>query len=480
MMNKKTKPFGQRRVALPLRLSLLLCVFMLPFQVQANEAVMPAVEAKIPLQLSADATARPAYLARSQRRFDATSPIIGELQGGLFCSRKNDIVWNQKSSELLLPTNAMFARFRRELQQYGYPVPMPVAQPLFQEKTDANAPGTGDKPRPQDFNLQVGVIVSQVQTNLCLKGTNTWTGEAYVRLEWQVFAPEQRKVIYRTTTEGVYRARDKNFEGAVPPMPVEAFAVAVHNLLADPQFALAVQAPYDSVAAAANANLPQGTTDPAVPGSPVLIDNQPAEHPGSDIAKVMPELRSAVVTVLTERGSGTGFYIGSSGWLLTNYHVIGGAQSVRVRLPTGRELVAQVARADAARDIALLKTETPGVRPMPLRNGEPGVGEDVYALGSPLGDAFNTTLTRGILSGVRMVRDLEFLQSDVAILPGSSGGPLLDKSGQVVGITVAGLGAKGLAGMNFFIPVGSAIERLHLQLQNQNQGQTQSQVSKKP
>jgi S1-C subfamily serine protease len=146
--------------------------------------------------------------------------------------------------------------------------------------------------------------------------------------------------------------------------------------------------------------------------------------------------------------------------------VIGQAGVVRVRLPTGRELQAEVVRVDAARDIALLKTEAPGVRPMPLRMGEPGIGEDVYALGSPLGDAFNTTLTRGILSGVRKVRDLDFLQSDVAILPGSSGGPLLDKSGQVIGITVAGLGAKGLAGMNFFIPVGSALERLQLKLQN--------------
>ncbi|WP_326491478.1 S1C family serine protease [Herbaspirillum frisingense] len=60
----------------------------------------------------------------------------------------------------------------------------------------------------------------------------------------------------------------------------------------------------------------------------------------------------------------------------------------------------------------------------------------------------------------------------MAILPGSSGGPLLDKSGQVIGITVAGLGAKGLAGMNFFIPVGSALQRLNLQLLDRPSSQT--------
>ena len=73
-------------------------------------------------------------------------------------------------------------------------------------------------------------------------------------------------------------------------------------------------------------------------------------------------------------------------------------------------------------------------------------------------------LTRGILSGYRTINNLRFLQSDVAILPGNSGGALLEKAGQVIGITVAGLGAKGLAGMNFFIPIEDALSKLSLQV----------------
>lgn len=470
MMIKTLRQSRQPRMALlPPMAVLLACALGLAPEAQGSEALMPAVESKTPLQMPAQAAARPAYLARAQRRFDQGSQgsqVIGELQGGIFCTRKNEIIWNQNSAEVMLPANALFQRFRSELQQHGYPVPSAPAEPLFREQ---GAEAAGERARPPDFNLQVGVIIDQLQTNLCGKGSDGWTGEASVRLEWQVFAPEQRKVIYRGMSEGVFRSRERSLEGRAPPIPLEAFGVAVRNLLADPRFALALQSPYDRVAAAANGNAESAvarTPAPAPPGRPLSIDNQPAERGSSEIAKRMPELRSAVVTVLTERGSGTGFYIGSSGWLLTNQHVIGQAAAVRVRLPTGRELLAEVVRVDAARDIALLKTEAPGVRPMPLRTGEPGIGEDVYALGSPLGDAFNTTLTRGILSGVRKVRDLDFLQSDVAILPGSSGGPLLDKSGQVIGITVAGLGAKGLAGMNFFIPVGSALERLQLQLQN--------------
>jgi S1-C subfamily serine protease len=73
-------------------------------------------------------------------------------------------------------------------------------------------------------------------------------------------------------------------------------------------------------------------------------------------------------------------------------------------------------------------------------------------------------LTKGILGGIRELNQQNYLQSDVAILPGNSGGPLLDRSGQVIGITVMGLGAKGLAGMNFFVPVTDALEKLGLKL----------------
>ncbi|WP_051110914.1 S1C family serine protease [Herbaspirillum frisingense] len=452
MMNKN------RNLSLPRMLTALAVMLGLNLPAYAGPATLPSIADKTPLRMPPEAQARPAFLARALRHFEQGPQVIGELQQGLFCSRKNDIVWNPKSADVLLPTNALSARFRRELQAQGYPVPAARPEILFPERPEDIA--QADPNRSGEANLQVGVVVTQLQTNLCMKGGNAWTGEAYIRLDWQLFAPELRKVIYRGSSEGVFRSGSTGFEGASPQVPVEAFAVAVRNLLADPAFALAVQTPYERVAAV----LPPPRAERQPPGAVVEIDNRAPDRPGSEMSKVIGELRTAVVTVFSERSSGTGFYIGSSGWLLTNHHVIGDARVVRVRLPAGRELMAEVVRSDVARDVALLKTAPPGVRPLPLRLSEPGIGEDVYALGSPLGDAFNTTLTRGILSGVRTVRDLDFLQSDVAILPGSSGGPLLDKSGQVIGITVAGLGAKGLAGMNFFIPVGSALQRLNLQL----------------
>ncbi len=454
MMNKNRNSSMWSRAGLFLGIALALTLCPVA-PARAEPVMIPQVQNRAALQLPPEAHARPAFLARALRRFEQGRQVIGELQGGAFCSRKDDIVWNTKSADVLLPTQVLSARLRRELEQHGYPVPAARTEILFPERAEDIA--QNEAARSSDANLQVGVVVAQLLTNLCVKDGHLWSGDAYIRLEWQLFAPEQRKVVYRGSTEGVFHSGGTSFNGALPQIPVEAFVVALRNLLGDPAFALALQTPYQRSAAP-----PQGT--PPAAGAPVEIDNRLPDQPAAEMSQVIGELRTAVVTVLSERGSGTGFYIGSSGWLLTNHHVIGDAGLVRVRLPGGRELVAEVVRLDAARDIALLKTEPPGVRPLPLRMGQPGIGEDVYALGSPLGDAFNTTLTRGILSGVRSVRDLDFLQSDVAILPGSSGGPLLDRSGQVIGITVAGLGAKGLAGMNFFIPVGSALQRLNLQL----------------
>jgi len=139
---------------------------------------------------------------------------------------------------------------------------------------------------------------------------------------------------------------------------------------------------------------------------------------------------------------------------------VGSSKFVKVKLSTERDLIGEVIRFDKSRDVALIKTEQIAVQPMAIRDSEPNIGEEVYVLGSPLGDKFSTTLTKGILSGYRTLKEQRFLQSDASILPGDSGGPLLDAQGSVIGITVAGLGAKGLAGMNFFIPISDALTKL--------------------
>jgi S1-C subfamily serine protease len=184
------------------------------------------------------------------------------------------------------------------------------------------------------------------------------------------------------------------------------------------------------------------------------------------VAQSGEALLKAVVTVESGTGSGSGFFIGREGYLLTNLHVVADAKFVRIKLANGRAVVGEVLRADRIRDVALLRTE-PGVAPvLAVRASEPQIGEDVYAAGSPFGAQLSGSLTRGVLSARRVLESQPFLQSDVALSPGNSGGPLLDASGQVIGITQMGVAQPGRgSSVNLFIPIGEALQRLGLQLQ---------------
>ncbi len=416
----------------------------------AAATAIPTVEQKSPVAFKSDEPGRPLFLKQLKTRFEAPG-IIGEAQAGWLCTRTGDVVWNQATLNITMPVGMLSSRFRTELEHAGYPVPV-ASDAVFEEKKNPALEKPGNGP------LQVGVFVKEIALNFCSKGSGEWTGGAYVKLNWQVFAPEIQKVVYEMSTEGSYKRTDAPVKGSFSAFTAGAFTVAARNLLADPGFLKAVTTPITVDAAA--------TTDVAHASEAATQRLQVDGAVGNSepLTQKMTQLRAAVATVFGDAGSGSGFFIGTNGILLTNQHVVGKAKFVKVRLPTGRELVGEVVRADPARDVALVKTEPAGVPPLALRTSDAVIGEDVFALGSPLGDSFNSTLTKGILSGVREMGNQPYLQSDVAILPGNSGGPLLDKSGQVIGVTVMGLGAKGMAGMNFFVPIGDALVKLGVQM----------------
>jgi S1-C subfamily serine protease len=139
---------------------------------------------------------------------------------------------------------------------------------------------------------------------------------------------------------------------------------------------------------------------------------------------------------------GTGFFITGAGHLITNYHVVEGASTVSVVMPGGGEVAAKVLYSDAANDIALLRIEQAS-KALPLYTaGRIARGEEVMTLGYPLinlqGQEQKATFGRiNALSG--LLDDIRYIQVDVPIQPGNSGGPLLNRQGQVIGIVTATL-----------------------------------------
>jgi serine protease Do len=162
------------------------------------------------------------------------------------------------------------------------------------------------------------------------------------------------------------------------------------------------------------------------------------------------------------RGEGSGFIVSADGIILTNAHVVDGADRVTVKLTDRREFEARVLGADAKSDVAVLKIDAGGL-PV-VRIGDPAaleVGQWVVAIGAPFG--FENSVTAGIVSakGRTLPNDgyVPFIQSDVAVNPGNSGGPLFNLRGEVVGINSQIYSQSGgYQGLSFAIPIDVAMD----------------------
>ena len=165
-----------------------------------------------------------------------------------------------------------------------------------------------------------------------------------------------------------------------------------------------------------------------------------------------------------QEGQGSGFILDRAGHVLTNFHVVEGAnRGIQVMLSNKSSYAAKVVGTDKVHDLALLQINAPNLRPVTLANSSDlSVGQEVYAIGNPFG--LSGTMTRGIISSIRSIRNgdgapiEDAIQTDAAINPGNSGGPLLNSRGDVIGINtmIASNGADQSSGIGFAIPINTA------------------------
>jgi S1-C subfamily serine protease len=165
-----------------------------------------------------------------------------------------------------------------------------------------------------------------------------------------------------------------------------------------------------------------------------------------------------------QQGQGSGFILDKAGHVLTNFHVVEGAnRGIEVMLSNKHRYTAKVVGTDKMHDLALLQIDAPNLEPVTLADSTGlSVGQKVYAIGNPFG--LSGTMTRGIISSIRSIRGSEgapiedAIQTDAAINPGNSGGPLLNSRGEVIGINtmIASNGADQSSGIGFAIPINTA------------------------
>ena len=243
-----------------------------------------------------------------------------------------------------------------------------------------------------------------------------------------------------------------------------------------------------------NANSDSGTSASTSDSAPTLQINSKPESDSSNSSdnydtadgmagediykKVNPSVVSVISTTSEGTGSGSGVIMSKDGYIITNNHVVDGAQSVSVQLSDGTSLDAEIIGTDEQTDLAVIKvTPTSDLTAAEFGDSdELEPGEYAYAIGSPGGVQFANTITGGRISAIN--RDLTvndrvmtLIQTDASINNGNSGGALINKYGQVVGITSAKLsgnafGSATVEGMGFAIPINTAKDIVDELIQN--------------
>jgi len=346
--------------------------------------------------------------------------------------------WTEGRAPQDLPPYA--AAFKTELERAGYKVITPGEDNLF----DAEA-GAAD--------YEIAAVITDEQIDGCISKGNLFNdrgdvrGNSSMKIDWQLYSPIKKEVVARVSTSGSARL-DDSVPGGMIRLVMESFSSNLRELAANAELRAALSAPKPF------------TKGFQLPGqrSKIILNDSLKAGP-----RKIADAVGSVVTILTGAGSGSGFLISGDGYLLTDAHVVGDEKEVRVRWSDGLEALGQVERVFRNRDVAIIKTDPRDCAPLALKRGRVTPGQRVYAVGSPAGKDFEGTVSSGIVSADRVVDGLRYIQSDTMVSHGSSGGPLLDENGAVIGLTDLAFPNDGPAGLNLFTPIGDAMDFLGLE-----------------
>lgn len=273
-------------------------------------------------------------------------------------------------------------------------------------------------------------------------------GKMHLAVEWELYSRLEKRVLATVTTSADYRIDDA-VSGGGNVMAERVFELNLRQLAAAPELRQVLAG------------------RPLAADELVRPDPQPPIYLSGELAARPHGVQSAVGSVVLVRrgaGEGSGFLVSKDGYIVTAAHVVGDETEVKVRWSDHQETDGHVVRVSRGRDVALIKTDPRGRDPLPLATGPLQPGQTVYAIGALLGEQNQGTVTRGIVSATRTMHGFSYIQSDVNVGPGDSGGPLLDEQGRVAGVTVSSVRIQEASqGINYFVPVADVLSFLSLE-----------------
>jgi serine protease Do len=268
-----------------------------------------------------------------------------------------------------------------------------------------------------------------------------------VDVRWELLDRRTNEVVYKVVTRGWLAGAPAGEEAR--DWSLKLLRLALFNVLARERFLTALEAPF---------------TGSSLPPSGVATLRACRARPAA-LPDGFDQVLPAVVSVRNGAATGSGVLVSPDGFVITAAEVVEGADVVEVALHQGPQLAAQVLQYDTAHDVALLQVQGSNFACAAVAATKPGVGQPVYLVGSPgasrgpspRGTA-QSTVSSGVVSGVRVVDDVELLQTDAATGSAAAGGPLLNTQGALVGVMSRRIAGSAASGGSFAIPA-QAVER---------------------
>jgi S1-C subfamily serine protease len=432
---------------------------------EAAQSRKKKVEAPPPPPFRVEVATRPMAMQRLGIQIP-TETIIGKFIHDPFCIPNlfgGDLEIKSDHAFKGIPDANYFDIFSSEAAAAGY----------------ALARGQGDLFGDTKPELIVGASIVSIQQKGC--GVTRPDVESTVLVDWQVYDPLDKKVVFRVTVQGTAKVEGKalntgyGLDAVVLNATRASFRASAKAVLADTNFVEALRDQRGGRAPSpGNELFPEAQNNLDAAASPHQAEQ--SSNPGAleplhritqiplsttDFRKQVSDIQKQVVTIRTATGHGSGFYI-ADGLVLTNAHVISGHTDGRIVFLDKREIPFTLLSSNERRDTALLKTDNVGLPGLPLRLEQPELASTTFVIGTPIRDEDGGTITSGVISSFRASPYGPLIQSDVAVTSGNSGGPMFDDKGNVIGQTVmVKLNDQGQQyDANLFIPIADAVKAL--------------------
>ena len=361
----------------------------------------------------------------------------GDKMGNLIIGRENEeILYFGKSLDV--DADHLRGNVNSSLKDLGYTVPSSEGKSVF---------STGSNSR---YTLQGEMrdVKYDIYASNQYEFRAHYETRCAVEVTWKLVGPN-RQTVYEHKDAGTSVKFEKGGSAAFE----DAFENSLFAFLAGKEVATALAKPAGtSAAATAEADKPASVTVHRA-----ALPKATATSTGVSLAA------KSVVIVETADGHGSGCIISNDGYIVTNAHVVGQEEQVKILMADGLEAKGQVVRVNAEMDLALIKIDADGLSAFQLPSSSAAeIGTDVYAIGTPADKELGQTITKGIISGRRKIEGHALLQTDVSINGGNSGGALVSHTGQLLGIVNAKLVGRGIEGIGFAIPADQVADALQL------------------